>query len=268
MSGPSARLATSARRASPTKRFAMPQERAGRRGLRAGLRCAVDAGLAAVFVALMATATVEEFAHEWLGMVAFALFVAHQVLNRRWWARLLKGRYTVLRALGTAANLGLALCMLAQMASCVILSKHALGWLPAFDGAWWARVMHLLGSYWGFVLASVHAGLHLAGPARALARRGGALLWIARAAAVAVACFGAWSFVQLDFGAYLALASQFVFVDPTVPLALTAAEYASTGVLFAVIAHGVTVPLRASRRRAVARGGRSRSSGGLRGELE
>ena len=268
MSGPSARLAASARRASSTKRFAMPQEHRGRRGLRAGLRCAVDAGLAAVFVALMATATVEEFAHEWLGMAAFALFVVHQVLNRRWWARLLKGRYTVLRALGTAANLGLVLCMLAQMASCVILSKHALGWLPAFDGAWWARVMHLLGSYWGFVLASVHAGLHLAGPARVLARRGGALLWIARAVAVAAACFGAWSFVQLDFGAYLALASQFVFVDPTVPLALTAAEYASAGVLFAVIAHGVTVPLRTSRRRAAAGESRSRSRGGLRGELE
>lgn len=46
---------------------------------------AVDACLAAVFVALMATATVEEFAHEWLGISAFALFAVHQVLNRRWY---------------------------------------------------------------------------------------------------------------------------------------------------------------------------------------
>ncbi len=202
------------------------------------LRLAVDACLAAVFVALMTTATVEEFAHEWLGMAAFALFVVHQVLNRRWWTGLVRGRYTALRALGTVVNLGLALCMVGQMASSLVLSEHALWWLPALDGAWWARVVHLLCSYWGFVLAAIHAGLHLVGAARTLARRGGALAWGVRIAFVAVACFGAWSFVQLDLATYLTLSSQFVFVDPAVPLGLTAAEYASVGVLLAAAAHG------------------------------
>lgn len=248
------------------KHFSMPGERGGRRRGRA-LRIAVDVGLAAVFVALMTTATVEEFAHEWLGVAAFALFAVHQVLNRRWWAGLFKGRCTVLRALGTAVNLGLVLCMVGQMASCLVLSEHALWWLPALDGAWWARVAHLLCSYWGFALASIHAGLHLAGPARALARRGGALPWIARAAAVAVACFGAWSFVQLDFATYLALASQFVFVDPTVPLGLTMLEYASVGVLLAAFAHCATMPLRAAcRNRSTAPGGKRAGRAPLRKE--
>lgn len=221
----------------------MPDEQ-GRRAQRKGARrhstprLVVDACLAAVLVALMATATVEEFAHEWLGMAAFALFAAHQVLNRRWWAGLLKGRCTARRALGTVVNLGLVLCMVGQVASSLVLSEYAFGWLPALDGAWWARIVHLLCSYWGFVLASIHAGLHLADPARALAQRVGALAWGVRIAFVGVACLGAWSFVRLDLAMYLTLSSQFVFADPTVPLALTAAEYASVGVLLAAAAHG------------------------------
>lgn len=29
------------------------------------------------------------------------------------------------------------------------------------DGAWWARIVHLLCSYWGLVLLGAHIGLHL-----------------------------------------------------------------------------------------------------------
>ncbi|RDB64313.1 hypothetical protein C1878_00130 [Gordonibacter sp. 28C] len=227
------------------KRFSMPDKRrCGRSEARRVLKVAVDLGLAGVFVALMATATVEEFAHEWLGMAAFALFVVHQALNRRWWAHLFKGRYNAVRMLTTIVNLCLALCMIGQAASCLVLSKYALGWLPAFDGAWWARIVHMAGSYWAFALASVHAGLHFSGASLAFRRRSGAITWIVRAAAVVVACAGAWSFVQLDLATYLLMRSQFVFVDPTVPPLLTAARYASTGFLLAALAHGAATLLR------------------------
>lgn len=29
------------------------------------------------------------------------------------------------------------------------------------DGAWWARIVHLLCSYWGLVRLGAHIGLHL-----------------------------------------------------------------------------------------------------------
>lgn len=245
-------------------RYRMPGEHPAAKGGRAvrGVRLVVDVLLAAVFVALMATATVQEFAHEWLGISAFVLFVVHQVLNRRWWAGLLRGRYTPLRAVGTAVNLGLLVCLVGLMASSLVLSEHAFGWLPALPGAAWARVAHLLCSYWGFVLAFAHAGLcmrrYLAprprrghagagrtAPGGQAVRPAGAGRWVARLCAVAAVLAGAWSFAQLNMGTYLTLQSQFLFADPSVPLALTLAEYALAGAGIACTAYALGAALRA-----------------------
>ena len=212
------------------------------------IRLAIDVGMALVFVALMATATVEEVEHEWLGSSMFVLFTTHQVLNRKWWTSLLKGRPSAVQLLGSAATLGLTLCIIGQAASSLVLSEHAFGFLPAFPGAAWARIVHMLCSYWGFVLAFVHAGFHV----RSLAKSKGAhaLAWPARIVWFAVAVFGVWSFIKLDLGTYLFLRSQFLFVDVSVPLALTAAEYAAVGVLVAGVAHYVRQLLASSQKHA------------------
>lgn len=62
----------------------MAGEKNVRQRRRTVARRVVDAGPAAVFALLMATALVEDFAHEWLGIAAFMLTAAHQVLNRTW----------------------------------------------------------------------------------------------------------------------------------------------------------------------------------------
>lgn len=218
-----------ARPCAAAKRFNLPRTRpVARTGRNRILRCAVDLAFAAVFVALMATATVQEALHEWLGMAAFALFAVHAALNRRWWSALLRGRYTALRTLNAATVLGSGACLVGLAVSCLVLSEHALGWMPALPGASWARVLHLLCSYWGFALALAHAGfcLHrLTGRTkRAPAARAFGVV-----CSIAVLCAGAWSFVQLDMGAYLLLRSQFIFIDPAIPLWLTAARYALVG---------------------------------------
>lgn len=208
----------------------------------------VDIAMACVFVALMTTATVEEVEHEWLGIAMFVLFVVHVILNRKWVTHLFTGRYTLFRVLSTLVTFAVLLCMVGQVVSSLILSEHAFGFLPALPGASWARVMHMLCSYWGFVLVFVHAGFHV----RSLAARKGKVAWLAWPARVvwlAVAGFGAWSFVQLNIGAYLLLHSQFLFVDPTVPLVYTAAEYAAIGVLIAGVAHYAAKLLKALAKR-------------------
>lgn len=211
-------------------------------------RC-VDVGLAAMFVTLMTTATVEEVAHEWIGITTFALFVVHQVLNRRWWKNLLRGKYTLLRSVGTIVNVGLLLCILGQMTSSLILSEHAFGWLPAFPGAAWARIMHLVCSYWGFILAAVHTGLHVhtfvRGRTHVHKRRVPVVPIVVSALFVAA---GTWSFVQLDMGTYLLLQSQFLFVDYAIPLPLTALRYLLVAAGMACLAHGFTYICRARAR--------------------
>ena len=125
------------------------------------LRRAVDAALALAFVLLMATAGLEEFAHEYLGMAAFALVVVHIALNRRWLAGLRRGRFTALRSLRVAATAGAAASVVALAASSIVLSRYALGFFPAVPGASWAREVHFIASFWGFVPVFLHVGLQL-----------------------------------------------------------------------------------------------------------
>lgn len=230
------------------KPIVMPAEGRGRRHVRKVVCVVIDVALAAVFIALMSTAMVREFAHEYLGMAAFALFIAHQVLNRRWWAGLARGRWTARRAIGTIVNVSLAACIVGQAASALVLSKYALGFLPAIDGAWWARIVHLLCSYWGLVLLGVHIGLHLGGVGCKLARRSTALAWAWRILAIALAVAGTWAFADLNIASYLFLQVQFVFVDSSIPLWLTTVKYALIAALVAIAGGIVDTVFRKARR--------------------
>ena len=201
---------------------------------------AIDAAMAASFVAVMATALVQEAPHEYLGIALFALVAAHAVVNRRWFARLARGRYNGVRVLQLIAVAGLLACVIGQVASSIVISEHALWWLPAVPGAEWARRIHMLCSYWGFVFAFAHAGLQFQAVAVRLGAKrpiGTATTWACRAVWIAISCFGAWSFVALGLPSYLAGQVQFAYADFATPLALTFAQYASIAVLVAGAFH-------------------------------
>ncbi len=204
-------------------------------------RIIVDIAMAVLFVAVMATAIVQETPHEYLGIGLFVAVVAHVVLNRRWFKAIFRGRYNAVRVLQLVAVVGLTVCMLGQIASSLVLSKHAFGFLPALPGASWARRAHMLCSYWGFVFAFAHAGLQFKGFARLARAKGSAssaaATWLGRIVVFAVACYGAYSFVLVNMGAYLLGQVEFAFVDFSVPLALTCARYAAIAVLVAAASH-------------------------------
>lgn len=166
---------------------------------RKAAKIAVDAGLALSLVVTMATALVQEVPHEWVGIVTFAFLVAHLVLNRRWIAAIPKGRYHALRAVQVATMVALVACFVGQMVSSLVLSKHALGFLPAIPGASWARRVHMACAYWLFVLAFVHAGFHIRMPRNL----GGWQRWALRVGLVLAAGYGVWAFVQLNLAPYL-----------------------------------------------------------------
>lgn len=50
--------------------------------------------------------------------------------------------------------------MLGQMVSGVLLSQHVFVFLSVSGYTSFARTLHLLGTYWGFALMSLHLGLH------------------------------------------------------------------------------------------------------------
>ena len=107
------------------------------------------------------------------------------------------------------------------------------GWLPALPGANWARRVHMLCSYWLFVLAFVHAGLHIHVPRDVPEAK----LRVARLVLAAVSCYGAYSFVRLGMLPYLLGQVQFAAADYEAPLVLGFARYTSVGMLIACLAH-------------------------------
>ena len=82
-----------------------------------------------------------------------------------------------------------------------------------------ARSMHMAASYWGFVLMSVHLGMHwgmIVGMFRRLLKGRkipAVAVWGLRLAAAAIAGYGLICFIQKDIVSYMFLKNQFVFFD-------------------------------------------------------
>ena len=187
------------------------------------LRIVIDIGMVLLLPLLMAYSLVGEAAHEYLGIGMFLLFAAHHILNAAWWKHLLRGRYTPLRIFGTAVNLALAIIMLALPISGMILSRHVFRFLH-LGGVAAARTVHLLASYWGLVLMSVHAGMHgsmISGMLRKkfnIRQSSTVGTWALRMIAVLLTVCGLYAFVQQKISSYLFLRTQFVFIDFSQPV--------------------------------------------------
>lgn len=82
-----------------------------------------------------------------------------------------------------------------------------------------ARSMHMAASYWGFVLMSLHLGMHwgmIVGMFRRLLKGRklpGAAVWGLRLAAAVIAGYGLFCFIQKDIVSYMFLKNQFVFFN-------------------------------------------------------
>lgn len=157
-----------------------------------------------------------EAVHEWIGAGMSVLFIAHQVCNRNWYKSLFRGRYTPMRAVQCAVNVLTLGAMLALLYSGITMSRHVFAFLPLRGGMAAARRLHILGSYWGYLLMSLHLGLHWSMVLRAVVK-GRTWQRSYRAAGLAVglltAGYGIYVFLKRDFPVYLFLQSEFVFLD-------------------------------------------------------
>ena len=207
------------------------------------MKIAIDVLLAIDLVVVMATALIEEAPHEYLGIALVVLAIAHVVLNRRWFAGLARGRWNVVRVLQVVAIVGLLACIAGQAVSAVVLSKHALWFLPAIEGSAWARSVHMLCSYWAFAFAFAHVGLQFKGllaraeALKALREAPDAAAWALRVVWFAIAAVGVWSFMHLGLADYMLARAQFAAADQSVPLALRLGQFAAIAALIAGVFH-------------------------------
>ncbi len=146
-------------------------------------------------------------------------------------------------------NLTLELALLcgviALAASSLVLSEHAFAWLPAIPGAAWARLVHLAASYWTFVLAFLHSGMHLQEAFGKLSCNTAAK-WAGRALFALGLCYGVYSFATLGIWSYMTLQARFAFIDPDA--AATALQYAAMAAALAGCGHYLACGLRRLRK--------------------
>ena len=121
----------------------------------------VDLLLGIGLLLLMSYQVTGEAGHEWTGIAMTALMILHQVLNRKWFAALFKGKYPPVRIVQTCVNAALLICFILTAVCGVSMSVHAVPFLSDFLRASLGRRLHLTLSHWCFVLMGLHLGMHI-----------------------------------------------------------------------------------------------------------
>lgn len=213
-------------------------------------KIAVDICMTAVLLLLMAYSLVGDMLHEWLGTGMFVLFVIHHILNSRWWSHIVKGRYTKFRILQVAIVIAVLLSMAGSMASGVVLSRYVFAFLPVQGGMSLARNLHMVCAYWGFILMSLHLGIHwsmMVGMVKKFIKKENKpFTWTLRIIAVLIAGYGIYAFIKREILSYMLMEKQFVFFNFEEPLLLFILDYMAVMGLFVFAGHYISMALKNS----------------------
>lgn len=217
-------------------------------------KIAIDFLMTVLLLLLMSYMLIGETVHEWIGTAMVVLFILHHALNWQWYKNLIKGKYSLVRTLQTIVDFLVLFAIIGSMVSGIILSRKVFAFLPIEGGMASARILHMLAAYWGFILMSVHLGMHwgmIIGTVRkACGITGEAFVrtWILRVFALLICSFGIFSFIRNHIADYLFMHSQFVFFDMEKPLILFLGEYLAIMGLWACLAYYISGLLRKYRR--------------------
>ena len=175
-------------------------------------RRVIDMCMTLLLLFLMAYQVTGETLHEWIGIGMTVLVIIHQILNRKWYGALFKGKYRPYRIVTTAVNI-LLLLSFALTAFCgMSMSGHAVPFLYGIAPITFARRMHLSMSHWSFVLMGLHLGLHI--PAMtAKMKIEGRKKTLVSAVFCCIAGIGLWLFLRNNMTDYLFFRVPFAFLD-------------------------------------------------------
>ena len=160
---------------------------------------ALDSLMAVLMIAAMSYQATGNLFHEAAGVVFLLLLLAHNVINRKWYRSIPRGKYTLYRKVLLAVNVLTFAVMLTAMGTGIYISRGLFGALLGMREGYLLRPVHVAAGAWGTILVSIHAGLHIRLPGR----KGPAFA----AAGLVLAVCGIWAFLALDMG------SRLVFQD-------------------------------------------------------
>lgn len=200
------------------------------------IKIIIDILLTAALLFLMPYEMVGEAAHEWIGVGMLVILIIHHILNRKWTGHIARGNYTPVRILQTVLVLLLAICIMGSMVSGILLSRHLFDFINIRDISAATQTVHMTCAYWGFVLMSLHLGIHwrtfLSAAEKQFLRSDGGKpgrirTWTLRLLGGAAALYGAYAFEKRNIASYLFLQVHFVFFDYSEPVVFYLADYAA-----------------------------------------
>ncbi|CAM4026134.1 DUF4405 domain-containing protein [Lederbergia lenta] len=122
------------------------------------IRLAVDLTMTILMLVAMAYRITGNTIHEVVGLFLFLLFIAHNTLNKRWYKAIAKGKYNIRRVLSITVNLLFVMSMVTIMISSLPISSDIFPFISVNNQMIW-REIHVLTSYWAFLLMAVHIGM-------------------------------------------------------------------------------------------------------------
>ncbi len=121
----------------------------------------VDVCMTVLLLCLMSYQVTGEVLHEWIGIGMTLLVIIHQILNRKWYGAVFKGKYNAYRIIASVINVTLLLSFVLTAFCGMSMSNHAVPFLYGMTKVSFAGRMHLSMSYWAFVLMGLHLGMHI-----------------------------------------------------------------------------------------------------------
>lgn len=135
-----------------------------------------------------------------------------------------------------------------SMVSGILLSEYVFAAIKIKGVANMARNIHMLCAYWGFILMSLHLGLHWNMFLKMLDRKihlpAGKKKYIFRILAGVIAAYGCHAFIKRQIGSYMFLKKHFVFFDYTEPLVFFMLDYIAVMGLFIIVGYYFSMFLR------------------------
>lgn len=179
--------------------------------------------------------------HEYLGIIILCLFLGHNFLNRKWYRHLFKGMYKLYRLVQTILNISILMMMLCLGYSGMVMTQY----LPFSIGGSLslARRLHLACSYRGFVLMSMHLGMHLRQMMNMFKKYihlKTNVIKIIKLIIVIICLYGIYCFIQNDMISYMFLINEFVFFDFEKNTFIVLLEYLSMMILWINIGYLIT----------------------------
>ncbi len=199
-------------------------------------RMILDIVMIVMMPLLMAYSLISETWHEIMGTAIFILFITHHILNRKWYSGINKGKYIAQRIFRTILDVLLFIFMFLQPISGILISKHLYTFLPVFPITSEMREIHLMESYWGFILLSIHAGIHLK-PLVTKVSKSKALKCLLISVSLLSSIYGGYVFYKRDFWKYMTGKTAFVFIDFSESRIRFCLEFLSVMVLFAAFGY-------------------------------